>query len=369
MSAFQKKVPTKQRGVTLLLVIVIVALVSLISAQLIEQANFSERRTTLMLGRDQAYQLALGGESLASNWLALGVDSDDVVHLNQPWATTPFEFPIEGGMIKGSVRDAQTCFNLNSLDTAAQNSGGGSKDDSSRDEPRSDERELNRDQNAQLNTPSSDPNNPKKPRSQEIYSNLINEILKQADLQGVTADSLVAPVVDWIDQDDLPTGIDGAEDLLYTGYEVPYRAANSLMASKSELRMVKGYSAEVYAALKDYVCVLPRNDVNTINVNTLLPEQAILLTAMDDGIDASIAQSIIANRPEDGFDDASFKAQLPENTKINTDRIVFTSNYFVIRIQVNLKGAVFVMRSLVERTGGQKDKAEFRVVTRYFGEF
>ncbi|NVK86809.1 MAG: type II secretion system minor pseudopilin GspK [Gammaproteobacteria bacterium] len=359
----------KQRGVTLLVVLVVVALVTLISAQLIERGVFSERRTTLMLGRDQAFQIALGGEELASSWLALGFDSPDVVHLNQKWATTAFEFPIEGGMIKGSVRDAQTCFNLNALGRVQNDDGPGGGDEPRSEGDRDGGRDQGRDGSPSVG-PSNDPNGPqRRPRIQVIYSNLVNEVLKQVDLPGVTPESLVAPVVDWIDEDDLPTGIDGAEDLLYTGYDVPYRAANSLMASKSELRMVKGYSAKVYEAIKDYVCVLPRTDIDSINVNTLLPEQALLLTAMDEKIDASLAQSIIDNRPEEGYDATSFKAQLPNNSQINTDKIIFTSNYFVIRIQVSLNGATFIMRSLVERTGGQRDQMKFRVVTRYFGEF
>ncbi|NVJ59075.1 MAG: type II secretion system minor pseudopilin GspK [Gammaproteobacteria bacterium] len=349
----------KQKGVTLLIVLVIVALSTVIATQLIEHGTFAERRTTLMLSRDQAYQLALGGESLARQWLAKGFAGSELVHLNQPWATTPFEYPIEGGMINGEVMDAQSCFNLNSLDPAASEGDGQNPPGNEPPPP-----------GTGGSTNNENPlDNQRQDKDEKIFENLINEVLKEVDAGGVTAQSLVAPVVDWIDNDIEPKGIDGAEDLLYTGYEVPYRTANSLMASKSELRMIKGFNAEVYEAIKDYLCVLPRSDVNKINVNTLLPEQAILIAAMSNDIDLSLAQTIISNRPEDGYDSQSFAAQLPANNQISLDRIDFTSKYFLLKFKVDFKGAMFRMGSLVESTGGDPAKPQFRVIARYFGEF
>ena len=192
-------------------------------------------------------------------------------------------------------------------------------------------------------------------------------MLKQSEISGITPESLSAPVIDWIDNDIEPLGIDGAEDMLYTGFEVPYRAANSPLASASELRVIKGYSAKIYRAIKDLVCVLPDINVNKVNVNTILPENAAVLAAVT-GMNLSNAQEILGNVPEEGYDMSSFKQQLGNDNKIDTSRIDFTSQHFLISIEVDFKGAKFRMKSLVKRESSQGD-APFRVVTRYFGEF
>lgn len=351
----------RQSGVTLLIVLVVVALATLVAAQLIEHTTYSERRTTLMLSRDQAYQLALGGEALASLWLSKGFDKEsDTVHLNQPWATTPFQFPIEGGMINGTVIDAQSCFNLNSLHPEAEeNQSSGGTPAPGGGSPRVDP-------NAGTRTGGQPPGTGKD-KDHLLFEQLINEVLKQSEIIDVTPESLSAPVIDWIDNDIKPLPIYGAEDMLYTGFEVPYRTANSPFASASELRVVKGYSAKIYRAMKDLVCVLPDINVNKINVNTVLPENAAVLAAVT-GMSLSNAQEILGNIPEEGYDMSSFKQQLGNDNRIDTSRIDFTSQHFLISIEVDFKGAKFRMKSLVKRESSQGD-APFRVVTRYFGEF
>ncbi len=362
---------TRQGGATLLIVLMIMALATLIATQLVEHSVFSKRRTELMLGRDQAYQLALGGESLARQWLGKGFDKqNDKVHLNQPWATTPFEFPIEGGMIKGTVRDALTCFNLNSLDPKApeQNSNGDDRNPPNVVEGGGSERRN------EPPTPGGGSLGTNQPpdKDQQIYEKLLNELLKEVGDIEVQPQSLVAPVVDWIDDDIQPTGIDGAEDMIYTGYEIPYRTANSLLASKSELRVMQGYSAEVYDAVKDHVCALPDNSINKLNVNTLSEESAPLLAAVLD-VDLSTAQEILSNIPEDGYDMPGLQQQVPQqqgdrNNNPDWPRVDVKSDLFLLSIEVEYKGAAFRMKSLVKREGQERD-APFRVVTRYFGEF
>ncbi|WP_144392275.1 type II secretion system minor pseudopilin GspK [Pleionea sediminis] len=352
----------KQGGATLLIVLMVMALATLIATQLTEHSVFSKRRTDLMLGRDQAHQLALGGEALAKQWLAKGFGKDaSTVHLKQPWATTPFEFPIEGGWIKGTVEDALTCFNLNSLDTAATEGGDGGP---GRDgDPGGD------------GGPGGVRNGTQRePEAQIVYKNLLTEALREVDDIELQPDNLIAPVVDWIDSDINPTGINGAEDMLYTGYEIPYRTANSWMASKSELRVIQGYTADVYKAVKDYVCAIPANDISKININTVTEEKAAVLAAALN-TDTGKAQEIISNRPEDGYSDVNeINEYLPQGQGTNRggapslERVSVTSNLFVLNIEVEFKGAKFRMSSLVERSGDAKD-APFRVKARYFGEF
>ncbi len=344
---------SKSQGVTLLMVLVIVALSTLIAAQLIEHGTYSHRRTELTLAREQAYQLALGGEALAQQWIGQGFKEADKVHLGQPWATTPFEFPIEGGMIKASVTDAQTCFNINSLLTVENNSNnnGGGKDP----------------QNPALGDGAQKEGN----INFSIFEDILNEYLKDARNVQVDAKALRAATVDWLDSDIQPTGVDGAEDMEYTGYDIPYRTANSLMASKSELRLVKGFTKSVYKAVKGSMCALPQGDINKINVNTLLPEQSALLAGVL-GISTSSAQEIISERPEDGYDQQGFSAALPSGdggnqiSSARVARVSVTSDYFFVKIEVNFKGSSLLMTSLMKRSDAKDEP--FKVLARYYGD-
>jgi general secretion pathway protein K len=339
----------RQSGVTLLIVLVIVALSTLIATQLIEHGTYSQRRTQLVLAREQAYQLALGGEALAKKWLAKGFGKDSIVHLQQPWATTPFEYPVEGGFIKATVKDAQTCFNLNSLDPSVQT------------------QSANPSPSPKAQSPG------QKDIDQTIYENLVNEVLKSIDGITIQPQALVASLVDWIDEDVEPLLPDGAEDMTYTGYELPYRTGNGRLADKSELRIISGYSAKVYQALKDYVCVLPDPSINQININTLTEEQAPILYAVIKGqnIGLAEAQQIISSRPEKGYDSVGEALQVLGNTKVDAEaqkRLDVSSDHFIVSITVELKGAAFKMKTLLKRSSQQQD-APFTVLARYFGEF
>jgi len=61
--------------------------------------------------------------------------------------------------------------------------------------------------------------------------------------------TLVGAMVDWIDQDDVPTGVGGAESAYYRGLEKPYTARNGPMETITELRLIKGFTDEVLLKL------------------------------------------------------------------------------------------------------------------------
>ncbi|MEE4245256.1 MAG: type II secretion system minor pseudopilin GspK [Kangiellaceae bacterium] len=343
----------KQSGVTLLIVLVIVALVTIIATQFIEQSIYSERRTKLMLGRQQAYELALGGEMLAKKWLVQGFGNDETVHLDQPWATTPFEFPLEGGMIAATIVDAQSCFNLNSLQPIANNN---------------------------------QPNQPADP-SNQLYQNLLSELLRDLPDSNLSDQGLLETVVDWIDADTRPSGNDGAEDQEYTGYTIPYRTANSLIANYSELRVIKGYDSNIYELLKPYVCALPDSNVRSINVNTLQSDQALLLSAANSQLSPDQAAELISSRPEGGYDANSFNEAVNELLANNPNQapsppsngrngpqqntgtnniLSYTSDHFFVNITVDYQGASFKMKSLLKREGSGQNTT-FSLISRYFG--
>jgi general secretion pathway protein K len=107
--------------------------------------------------------------------------------------------------------------------------------------------------------------------------------------------TLVAAIVDWIDQDDIPTSPGGAESSYYRSLEKPYAARDGPMETVAELRLVKGFTDEVLlklgakrvggivdAATNVYLTVLPAQQGGwKINLNTAPP--LILSSLTSDG--------------------------------------------------------------------------------------
>ncbi len=356
----------KVQGVTLLIVLVIVALSTLVATQLIEQGTYSQRRSQMMMARSQGHELALGGEALARIWLAKGVGKEDRIHLEQPWATTPFEFPIEGGRISATVVDYQSCFNLNSLDSADNQGSPGGENSLTPQEENGGSRDESRDATNTGQPPGTPEQNP----DHVIYERLVEEVSKGLDNIEISPKALTATVIDWVDNDIEPRGADGAEDLEYTGWQVPYRTANAWFGHVSELRLVKGYSAKVYEAIKPLVCVLPDNMVKQINVNTLTSDHAPILKALYKDMSLSNAQALISARPEDGYDLGSFQQELSQLQIAQADNsyITFSSDYFMVNISVDYQGTFFKMGSLIRRAG-DANNVEFKVIARYFGDY
>ena len=110
--------------------------------------------------------------------------------------------------------------------------------------------------------------------------------------------ALAGAVVDWLDPDtDLrfPTG---GEDVVYSGSDPPYRTANSMITSTSELMAIAGFDREAYRKLAPYVTVLPHG--TKINVNTA---SDVVLASLSDDIDISTAGALVDERADMAFVD------------------------------------------------------------------
>jgi general secretion pathway protein K len=56
---------------------------------------------------------------------------------------------------------------------------------------------------------------------------------------------VIGALVDWIDANDVPSGLGGAETPFYEALETPYRAPNRAMRTPGELRLVRGVDTEM----------------------------------------------------------------------------------------------------------------------------
>lgn len=333
-----------QRGIALITVLIIVALVSLIATGMSSALYMNMNRTSNLLDADQAQQYARSAEEFAIQILKKSFEKDDKkVYLGQPWATKGMTFPIDNGVMTGEIRDLQSCFNLNSLVPSKKE--GEDRDSSDEETP-----------------------------GQKIFKNLVREAGVQMDESPDPMAALSDALTDWMDANQGPTGMEGAEDVYYSGLKTPYRTADQPLANIRELRAIKGFTPKVYDALKPYVCVLPSPDVLSINLNTVSSENSAVLAALFKDNGAMAAQAILQARPEKGFDDmqaVNNARGTAEWVEIRPQRgqpgqsnplAVLTSNYFLFKAHVVLGGGEARIESIIKRDGDQ-----YRVLSRSFG--
>src|SRR5690606_28766512 len=106
----------RDRGVALVTAMLISALAALVASDMAWDNALEVRRTTVLLQRDQAVQVALGAESWARLILSQDANDTPTDHLGEIWAQELPPLPIDGGgEVFGSLEDLEGRFNINNL--------------------------------------------------------------------------------------------------------------------------------------------------------------------------------------------------------------------------------------------------------------
>lgn len=333
MSYVSRHKPSKlghQRGVALLVVLLVVAVITLISTDIISRNQIAVRRTINLAEYDQAYWYALSAEELAKKVLKQDmVTSGGRVHLKQFWALSDVAFPAEQGEILGQITDLRTCFNLNALSQPSI------KNDS-----------------GQVQMP--------------LVVLQFKSLLVSLGLDDFAAEKLSHVLRDYLDADSLTSPL-GAEDADYEARQVPYRSANTLMHDKTELRAVIGFTKKIYRVIAPYVCVIPNNVEQLLDINTLKPEQAVLLAGMlENKISVDEAKDLIGQRPSGGFKSTDEFWKLANLGGDIDDRLRSTisikSRYFLLYAAAKVGSAVFQIETVL-----QNDNNKFYAISRQLG--
>ena len=298
----------RQRGVAILTAMLVVALGTMIAVNLMWKASLDLRRTTSALAADQGLMYLQGAEAWAGDILRQDqVDSIESDHLGEIWAVELPPMPVDGGVISGRVEDLQGRFNINNLVT-----------------PQGEEDEIARRQ----------------------FERLLEMLELDPSLAGVA--------VDWLDPDSETRFPFGAEDDVYSGFDPPYRASNTVITSPSELMAMSGFELESYRLLLPYVTALPSG--TTLNVNTA---SDVLLASLSDDIDLSRGAALIEERGGADFPDisASFEGDVEPEV---LQRIDGVSQYFLLTASVAIGTNQFTMYSVLQRDNSGIVRAIFR---------
>ncbi len=323
----------RQRGVAMIVVLLIIAMIAIIATNITSRNQLSVRRTLNLAQYDQAYWYALSAEELAKKILKQDLEdaTDGVIHRQQYWAQANVVLPVEGGEIAGEISDMRACFNLNGL-TA----------------------DMDKNPNGQ----------PVLPLAAQQFQGLLVAL----GMDDFAAERLAYTLKDYVDAD-TKSGAFGAEDAEYESRNVPYRAANTLLNHRSELRAILGFNQDIYLKIAPYVCAIPGDEKQLLNVNTVEVEHAALLAGMlKNAISVSEAESIINQRPGDGYEkiedffSASSIASLALDAKVKSSFVV-KSDYFYLKAGAKVDSAIFKLDSIL-KVG---EKKQFEVLSRQYG--
>lgn len=231
----------QQKGLALIMVLLIFSVVSLLAVAIIDRQAVNIQRSANMFTLQQSRAFTNAAEQAVRVGLYLDWNADkEKDHANEEW-TQPRTFPLEPGKIYLKITDAQGRFNLNSLSVGAAN----------------------------------------KTLQAQRFSNLLNLLGLDTQLANATAR--------WMDKN-------SQVDDIYESLEVPYRPAYQGCKHVSELLLIENFDLKSYQSLLPYVSCLPAEV--QLNVNTA---SAAVLASLDSGLSLQDGQSLVSARGEEGY--------------------------------------------------------------------
>ena len=287
--------PANERGVALLSVLLLVAVMATVAATALDRIGIGTRlaANAATVGHGRAWLES--AELLATTRIEDLLAADETKTLGAGWLGLERRIALpDGAVVRARIEDGGNCFNLNSL-------------------------VLRQDDGRLAGRPQA--------------VNQFAALMTMLGIGGGEAAQIAATASDYIDRDNLPQKL-GVED------SGKGRAANHLMADPSELRAVTGVTDRHYRLLSRWICALPNTELSEINLNTLLPEQSPLVAMIAPGsIDPQRARAALQQRPAAGFDDPLDFWQLPGLAGIDlpsgaVGQTQLRTSFFVVKARV-----------------------------------
>ncbi len=208
----QRPSAARQRGVALIMAVLIVALATMLAVNVTFRGMLDQRRSANLFALDQGFQVALGAEAWAADILRQDAQESQTDHFGEAWAKSLAALPIDQGVgtVEGRLQDLQGRFNINNLVFADGTTNAKAVEQ-------------------------------------------LERILTMLEIEPTWA----AAMADWVDADVQPGFPDGAEDSVYTGQNPPHLAANMPITRASELMVLPEFGAERFLRLQPYITALP----------------------------------------------------------------------------------------------------------------
>ena len=277
----------QQRGIALLMAILVVVIATVIAVSLVHEQSLSIRKTAHIRNADTALMYSLGLEDYARLFLQKDFRDSRIDHAGEDWGLGIPALPIDGGFLSGTMEDAQAKLNLNSV-------------------------------------------------LQQENEDRLRALCNNLDLSPV----FISALKDWIDADPDVVDADGAEDDYYTNLDPPYRSANRMMTDISELLLIKGMDTEIYNKLKPFITVLPASA--NLNINTIPAE---IYQVLDSNLDPDKFISERETEPFTSLEDYNKRM----NHVLPNVGISVTTEYFLASGQITLGTKTLFVNTLIHR--------------------
>lgn len=285
-----------QRGMALLVVLVIVALLTTLTLELAFSTLVDLRLTETFRDRTRAYYLARGG--ITAGRMFLQEDDNNYDSRHERWAQEIINYPAAEGTVSIAIEDLNGRLAIN---------------------------ELVRQNNAQAFVVD---------RFYRFFAGLgIEHLADPAEL--------TAALIDWLDEDDEPyqliqtddlnIPVTGAENPSYQHEQPPYACKNGPLESIEELLLVRGFTRKVVDIAAPYLTV---HGDTRVNINTAGDK---VLISLDSLISKEIAATLIARREQAPIKEISeLTGLLPDRaysalkSLANQNRLTTTSSFYRI---------------------------------------
>ena len=206
--------PARQRGVALITAVLIVALATILAINVTFRGMVDQRRSANLFALDTGYEVALGAEAWAADFLRKDAQESQTDHLGETWAKPLPPLPSAKASVS-SKAGSKTC------------------------------------RAASTSTVSSSRDGTTNPKA-------VKQLERTPRMRGIEIEpTWAAAIADWVDADVQPGFPDGAEDSTYTGQDPPHLAANMPITRVSELMVLPGFGVERFRKLQPYITALP----------------------------------------------------------------------------------------------------------------
>lgn len=315
------RLPSRERGVALIMVLLAMALVVMLTSGMTQQQSIRVFKAGHYLAQQQGTSIALGAEAFAKQILVRDYENDKeesemIDSLDEFWAMNAAILPLDdNGVVEVQIDDLGGRINLNDLVTG----------------------------NGQVNT---------------LTKERLTRLFAALDVSAINVDVLV----DWIDGNDQTISAYGAEDGQYLSAEPAYRAGNQPFVSVTELRLLEGMTEEIYQALRPHVAALPVSGLG-INVNTAT---APVLRSLSEELTDAQAAAILEKREEEPFVNLQDFLALPEfaGLGLTSAGLGLQTRFFEVVSRITYDDRVVNMVSTVFRN----PEGEIRTVQRDTGQ-
>ena len=284
-------------GVILITTLLIVMILSIISVQISKNFYISLKREAYLDFKNLSHQMLMSSEKQAIKSLQKNIKSfQSKLTLNDSLLNNKFYFQNDLMILEVSVLDASNCFNLNSLFKPSGNS-----------------YEI-----------------------RPLYKTWLKRYLKLKQFNEADIESFIDQLVDWVDRDNQPLNF-GAENYFYIGpaSKISQFTPKRLLVDISEINNFPIMERVDYRDLITNLCVLPNRNNQTININSLVQSDSLLIAAFFDEENLEYIASQILNMPKNGYDDVNvFIDQFNQASKFPSQVLSINSQTFILQSDI-----------------------------------